>query len=285
MNPRTDAVGCTAYPEGMRPRILIVGGGNMARAIVTGAVGAGQPPSRFIVVEPDAGKRSWWVSQGVTTSVSAAEVLRSLGPGDQVMLAVKPQLLAEAVKGLDGVLGDRVVVTMLAGTPSTRVRACLPSARVVRVMPNTPSRIGKGTTALALGAGSREGDESEAELLFGLIGMVIRIDESLMDAFTALAGSGPAYLFYLAEALAAAGVRVGFDEGDALRIVRSMLAGSALLLEQAGEDPADLRRAVTSKGGTTEAAIAVFDECGVREIVARAVAAACDRGRELADQA
>lgn len=257
----------------------------MAQAIVMGALAAGQSPSRFIVVEPDAHKRTWWAKQGVATSAAARDVLPSLDPADQVMLAVKPQMLADAVKGLEGVLGDRVVVTMLAGTPSAKVRTHLPTARVVRVMPNTPARIGRSTTALALGAGARRGDETEADALFSLIGTVIRIDESLMDAFTAIAGSGPAYLFYLAEALASAGVRVGFDGATSLRIVRSMLAGSALLLEQADEHPADLRRAVTSKGGTTAAAVAVLDESGVMEIVARAVTAARDRGRELADQA
>src|SRR5690606_13250813 len=159
-----------------------------------------------------------------------------------------------------------------------------PNAAVVRAMPNLPARIRQGATAICLGDGAAPGDDDFALALFRGIGpLVLRIDESLMDAFTAVAGSGPAYLFYLAEAMTRAATELGFDAPAAREIVKATLAGSASLLAQSSESPADLRAAVTSKGGTTEAATTVLDNAGVMNAIVRAITAARDRGRELAN--
>jgi pyrroline-5-carboxylate reductase len=152
-------------------------------------------------------------------------------------------------------------------------------------MPNLPAAIGEGATAVALGEGARPGDEALAMRIFGAIGPVVeRIDERLMDAFTAVAGSGPAYLFYLAEAMSRSAVALGFEPAAADRMVRQTLAGAALLLRGSAESPAALRGRVTSKGGTTEAAVNVLDGAGAMGAIERAVAAAEKRGRELGGQ-
>jgi pyrroline-5-carboxylate reductase len=175
------------------------------------------------------------------------------------------------------------VLSILAGAPAATVREALGGrARVVRVMPNTPALVGRGMTALAPGPETTADDRAFARAFFGAVGTVIEIDEARMDAFTAVAGSGPAYVFLLAEALAAAGAAAGLDAADALLAARETIAGAGVLLGGSAEEPAALRRRVTSPGGTTVAALAVFEDAGLREIVARAVLAARDRGAELA---
>jgi pyrroline-5-carboxylate reductase len=188
------------------------------------------------------------------------------------------------MKQLRGALTSRVVISILAGASTTRLRECLASdVRVVRAMPNLPAAIGKGVTALCLSRNANESDATFARRIFSGIGpAVIDLDEPMMDAFTAVAGSGPAYLFYLAESMVQGAMRVGFSRADALRIVRSTLAGSAAMLEQSADEPAALREAVTSKGGTTEAALRVLNSKTVLQDFADAIEAARDRGRDLA---
>ncbi|MCH7873254.1 MAG: hypothetical protein IID33_16280 [Planctomycetes bacterium] len=167
--------------------------------------------------------------------------------------------------------------------------------RVIRVMPNTPARIGQGMTAIAMGCGAQAGDDALAQAIFAAVGEVVSIDETLMDAFTAVAGSGPAYVFYLAEAMSAAAVRLGFNQKQADLIVRQTIAGAGNLMVASVDEqtdptgqtgvplsPAALRAAVTSKNGTTYAATTRLDELGVMEAIITAVRAARDRGRELA---
>lgn len=267
--------------------IVFVGGGNMARALISGGLRAGVlSASRTLVVEPDAIKRSELAGLGVSCVERAHELAGRLGPETAVVLAVKPQSLPEVARDLQGVqVGGRVVITILAGTPSERVRAALGgSARVVRAMPNLPAQLGAGCTAVCLGAGAREGDDALALRLFGAVGPVVeRVDESLMDAFTAVAGSGPAYVFYLAEAMMRAAEALGFEASVADRVVRQVIAGSAAMLVAPGAGSAGaMRAAVTSKGGTTEAACGVLDEAGVMANFQRALTAARDRGRKLA---
>ncbi|MEZ6234470.1 MAG: pyrroline-5-carboxylate reductase [Phycisphaerales bacterium] len=208
-----------------------------------------------------------------------------------MLIAVKPQMFEAVGAELAPVLsstgqserGEPLVVSIMAGTRAAAIRERLGGAvRVVRAMPNTPARIGQGVTGIAAGPGATEADLAVAERLFRACGpVVVRIDEGLMDAFTAVAGSGPAYLFYLAEAMERAAVAVGFDGATARGMVGQTIRGAAALLEQ-GADPAALRAAVTSKGGTTAAATGSLDRDGVAEAVGRAIAAGRDRGRELA---
>lgn len=271
------------------PLIACVGGGNMARAMVEGAVRAGViGGERWVIAEPDTAKHPAFTRLGAVCVARPSELAARMGEQTQVLLAVKPQSLGAvaaecAAPGEASLAAGRVVISILAGTPIARVIAALPGCRVVRAMPNTPAQVGQGCTAIALGPGVRPGDEDVAVRLFGAVGPVVeRVDESLMDAFTAVAGSGPAYVFYLAEAMTKAAVELGFDPSVADRVVRQTIVGSAALLSAAPERSAEeLRAAVTSKGGTTEAATRVLEGAGVRDALMRALAAARDRGREL----
>jgi pyrroline-5-carboxylate reductase len=205
-------------------------------------------------------------------------------PG-QLLLAVKPQALAPVAAQFRPLLkGERrVVISILAGTPTGKVRELLgDSVAVVRAMPNTPAQVRKGTTAIAAGSGTKDGDTDLAVALFTGLGRVVEIDELLMDAFTAVGGSGPAYIFYLAEAMTKAAVEIGFDRDTAGWIVRWTIAGAAALLDATDQPPELLRAAVTSKGGTTAAAATILDDAKVLDTFVKAITAARDRGRELA---
>jgi pyrroline-5-carboxylate reductase len=274
----------------------LIGGGNMARAIVRGGLDAGVLRAESVAIaEPDAAKRTGLADLTGNLFASGAEVVRWAAERDgergeaRVLLAVKPQMLgavaAEIRPVLDAAATRRVVVSILAGTPTAKLEAVLGNhAAVVRVMPNTPAMIRQGTTAYCLGRSARPEDASSTIDLFRALGPVVEpIEETLMDAFTGVAGSGPAYLFYLAEAMVRGAVSCGFAPDVADRIVRQTLAGAGLLLAKEAElSPQVLRANVTSKGGTTAAATAVLDERAVMEAMERAIEAARDRGAELA---
>lgn len=279
--------------------LLIVGGGNMAQAIVRGGIDAGLlGPAAICIVEPDQTKREVFKSWGVRSLRSAEELPAWLHAAErggagaaQVLLAIKPQMLAGAAEILRTALGEmrRVIISILAGTPTGLIdaalggkavaRAALP---VVRAMPNMAAMVRRSTTAVALGEGVQDGDDALAVQLFEAIGRVVRIDESLMDAFTAVAGSGPAYVFYLCEAMARAAEEIGFDRDTAEWLARWTVSGAGAVLDAADQPPETLRAAVTSKGGTTAAAMTVLDEAALMTVFVRAIAAARDRGRELA---
>ena len=274
-----------------RVPLAIVGGGNMAQAIVRGGLDSSiLTLSQVAVAEPEPERRDVfraWGVRAVKTPEELATWLRAHEPPDKlgnVLLAVKPQNLAAAGAQYARLLAGprRVVISILAGTPTHRVQQALGShLAVVRVMTNTPAQVRKAATAVALGAGARSGDDELAIEVFGALGNVVQIDESLMDAFTAVAGSGPAYVFYLTEAMTKAAIEVGFDPKTAAVISRWTVAGSAALLGATDQAPEALRAAVTSKGGTTAAATAVLDGCEVMDAFIRAITAARDRGSEL----
>lgn len=267
------------------PTLAVIGAGAMASAILDGAFSAGVlRPADLVVAEPDDDRRAALVSRGALPARGVREALASLAPAGAALLATKPQMLPDIETALAGAPSfGGVVISILAGARSERVRAAFGgAARVVRVMPNTPARVGLGMSAVAVGAGAQTGDDDFAARLFASVGEVVRLDESLMDAFTALAGSGPAYIFYLAEAMTRAGVDMGFDPEMADTVARAVVRGSAELLSRTPEQPAGaLRAAVTSKGGTTAAAIDSMNAAGVQGAIVRAIIAARDRGAEL----
>jgi pyrroline-5-carboxylate reductase len=252
--------------------LLVIGGGNMGRAIVQGAVRAGTVAGGAVVVlEPDAAKHAAFLEVGCAAhatadlAVSAFAALETHHADGLVLLAVKPQML--------GVVAESVGSTRLAEAFGTRV---------VRLMPNTPAQIGLGVTAMCAGPGTTGTDLGITRTLFASVGRVIDLAEDLMDAFTAVAGSGPAYVYLLAEGMAAGAEAVGFTRPQAAELARATIVGAAGLLQGQPEvDPAALRAMVTSKGGTTAAALQVLDERGVVGSIVGAFVAARDRGREL----
>lgn len=276
----------------------------MGKAIVLGALDAKLlSHGEIVVCEADLKKREEFARWNVRCVAKVADALDQLLPvpgplgshqdsphlaacGGQVLLAVKPQSLGDAAAELRPLLAQtpRVVISILAGTPTSKLAETLGSVPVIRVMPNTPARLRRGMSAMCLGSGAAAASATHATLahdLFASLGEVVKIDESLMDAFTALAGSGPAYLFYLAEAMVRAAQEVGFDRITSDRVVRQTIIGAAALLAESHEPPDALRAAVTSKGGTTEAAISEMERAGLTDVVVRAIVAGRDRGRQL----
>jgi pyrroline-5-carboxylate reductase len=258
----------------------------MGQAVVEGGVRRGVlEPSTVVVVEPDAAKRDAARALLGPTAVVSASPAAARG-AEQVLLAVKPQ----SFPSVGPALGDRprrtIFISVMAGLDGAAILRAIGGAHaVVRTMPNTPCRIGLGTTGLALAAGAREGDDALAAALFGALGRVVRVPETMLDAVTATSGSGPAYLFLVAEAWEDAAVALGFDRATARDLVRQTILGAAHMLEDRAVDARELRSAVTSRGGTTAAAIAVLDEDRVRSLFRDALAAAEARGRALAREA
>jgi len=270
--------------------LLFIGGGNMAHAIISGAIGSGVLDSSMVaVLDPDADRRMMFET-GVAGMQEAFGWLSEAGQrgceGCGIVLAVKPQMLSQAVEPIPGLIEglgcEPSVISILAGTRSEQISNAMHGhGRVVRVMPNTPAQLGQGMTAIAETASSTPADMELADRLFGAVGETVRIDESMMDAFTAVAGSGPAYVFYLVEAMTKAAESLGFDAGTARRVVEQTVTGSASLLCASDDDAATLRGRVTSKNGTTHAATTTLDERRVMDAFVEALAAARDRGVEL----
>jgi pyrroline-5-carboxylate reductase len=266
----------------------------MARAIFHGGVdGNVLTPSRVIVAEPDETRRNYFKDRGARVFATASEAVRELvardvdEPGGFMLMAVKPQTLRIVADEVRPILvhdrSPRLVVSILAGTPTPRVAAELGHhVRVVRAMPNMPAEVREGTTALCAGPGATDADLSEMAEIFRAVGqMTTVIDEQLMDAFTAVAGSGPAYVFFLANAMTDAAVKLGFERSVADQMVRTTISGSGYLLAQSIATPEQLLAGVQSKGGTTEAAMNVLADQRVHKAFIAALTAARDRGHEL----
>jgi pyrroline-5-carboxylate reductase len=254
--------------------ILLVGAGNMGEALIRGWLAAKTVAAHQIIACDVRADRLEYLKQ--TFGVRSGPA-----PADVVVLAVKPQQLTDALVALRS-LPPALYVSILAGVTTGRIERELGGQpRVVRVMPNTPALVGAGAAGICPGAFAREADVALVEQLFRAVGVVVRTEERLMDAVTALSGSGPAYIFHVAEAMIAAGVAQGMSEVMAKRLTVQTIFGAARLLAEGGESAATLRQKVTSPGGTTEAALKVMSERKLMEIFRDAIAAATKRGREL----
>ena len=262
--------------------VAFIGAGNMAEALVNGIVRKGLLPAADVRVADVKPERPALLAHkyGVT---AAADNRAAVAGASLCVLATKPQDLPGALAGLAGALpAGCLVLSIAAGLPTARLEALLPpGARVVRVMPNTPCLVCAGVSGLCGGKHATAEDLARAERIMGAVGAVHRLPEDLMDAVTAVSGSGPAYVFYLAEAMLAAAEKLGLP-GDAARdLVGRTIAGAAQLMMESGESPAELRRRVTSKGGTTEAAIAHLEAGGTKDRLVAAIEAAQRRAGEL----
>ncbi len=266
-------------------QITFIGGGNMAAALIGGMIARGTPAASVRVIEPAQGQRdALHLRFGVTAFAQAGQ--DALGGADLVIVAVKPQQMREALAPLGTLVRDALVVSVAAGIRARDMSRWLGGhRRIVRAMPNTPALIGMGVTGLAALAGLGETDRATAEHALGAVGATVWVDdESLLDAVTALSGSGPAYVFLLMEAMQQAALGLGLDAGQARTLTLNTVAGAAQLALRSDEAPATLRERVTSKGGTTAAALAVLEAGGLRELMARALAAAQHRSVEMGDE-
>jgi pyrroline-5-carboxylate reductase len=260
----------------MKPRLVVVGGGRMGTALVVGLVGAGWDPATVAVAEADPGRRRVLVQ-----SIPGVSVVERPTEADGAVVAVKPVDAEAACRSLAST-GPSRVLSIMAGIRLASLEGWLgPGAAVVRAMPNTPALVGAGVSAISGGAGAGEADVVWAEEILGAVGRVVRMAEPSLDAATGLSGSGPAYVFLVAEALIDAGVGVGLDPEVSRTLALETIAGAGRLLVETGEEPATLRSQVTSPGGTTEAGVARLEAHGLREAFKDAVRAATDRSRAM----
>jgi pyrroline-5-carboxylate reductase len=261
------------------PSILLLGGGKMGGAMLNGWRRAGLGPSYVLDPGPAAAALA---SDGVTIVGEPGAIPAGFKP-DAVVLAVKPQMADIALPGIASFVGASLVVSIMAGRTSAGIAKLTGASAIVRAMPNTPAAIGQGFTAAFAGPGVSDGQRSLCDGLLQSIGEVAWVDEeSQIDAITATSGSGPAYVFLLAELLEAAAIEQGLPPDLARRLARRTVAGSGALLAAGTDDAAVMRQAVTSPGGTTQAALGVLMAPQAwPESLSRAVAAATARSREL----
>jgi pyrroline-5-carboxylate reductase len=260
----------------MTSRLVLVGGGNMGAALLSGLLRNGWATApELAVAEVSPGRRDELAARFPGVAIAA-----DIRACDAAVIAVKPPDVAGAVRAAVAA-GSRRVLSIAAGiTLATLQAAAGAGVAVVRAMPNTPALVGQGVAAVAGGSSAGDDDVEWAAGILGAVGTVVRVPEHQFDAVTGLSGSGPAYVFLVAEALVDAGVLAGLPRPVADALVRQLLVGSAALLDEHG-DPAQLRAMVTSPGGTTAAGLRRLEEHRVRSAMLEAVMAATERSREL----
>jgi pyrroline-5-carboxylate reductase len=267
-------------------RPLIIGGGRMGMALAEGWAKNGIDRARITIIEPDSVRREYIASQHFSVAPSLAELSQT--PFDVTLLAIKPQNLPELAPQLGAFLVGKpghLLLSILAGTRLAQLAAIAPQAAIVRAMPNTPALIGHGITACIASATCSPSLRMNATELLAAVGDVVWLgDEAQMDAATALSGSGPAYVYYFLECLIEAGIAQGLPAEVARHLALATLTGSGILATEAKESLAELRRNVTSPGGTTQAALEVLmhPASGLAPLVAATLDAAARRATELA---
>jgi pyrroline-5-carboxylate reductase len=265
------------------PHVAFIGGGNMASALIGGLLKAGQSADRITVVEPFAEQGDRLKAQFGIRVLAAGGA--ELAAAEVVVWAVKPQLFTEAAAPCAAHVARALQLSVMAGIRSDAIVAATGSARVVRSMPNTPALIGQGMTGLFARDVVSAAERRQVEALLVPTGQTLWVDrEDLLDAVTAVSGSGPAYVFYVAEAMMQAGVDLGLSAAQARQLTLATLAGATALATQSTDSPEVLRQRVTSKGGTTHAAITTLEAAGVTPAFVAALQAAALRAQELGDE-
>ena len=268
-------------------RLAFIGGGNMASAILGGLIREGMAPSQVTVIEPFAEtaaklKAAWGVEVHASAS---AEASSSLSKADLVVWAVKPQVFKEAALPVANFTKQALHLSVAAGIRSDSIARWLLTDRVVRSMPNTPALVGQGITGLFARLGVSAQDQSLIEQVLKSTGEFLWVQqEADLDTVTALSGSGPAYVFYFLEAMTEAGVKMGLPEAQAYHLAKATFGGATHLARQSTESPEVLRQRVTSKGGTTYAALTSMADDHVKEAFVKAMLAAQKRAGELGDE-
>jgi len=270
------------------PSVAFIGGGNMANALVSGLLSQGCPPSTLHVVEVSETLRQQWQARGVSVSASPDQALSRQSVW---IFAVKPQQMREVVLQCKPWLkADTLVISIAAGIAIGSLTTWLgqpeaPFERIVRCMPNTPALVGAGVTGMAAPVSLSAPDRETAANLLKAVGQVVWVDhDQAIDAVTALSGSGPAYVFLFLESLIAGALALGLTDAQARTLALATLSGSTKLAAESTESPAILRERVTSKGGTTAAALEVFEQQHFSKIVMQAMAAADQRAAELSKE-
>jgi pyrroline-5-carboxylate reductase len=263
--------------------IAFIGGGNMAAAIIGGLRSGGRPAGSILVVDPGAAQREKLAAEHGVRTLAAADA--ALAQAGVVVWAVKPQLFKEAAGPCAPHIGRALQLSVMAGIRSDAIARAAGTERVVRSMPNTPALIGQGIAGLfARDAVDAEG-KSNAEALLAPTGRTLWVArEEDLDAVTALSGSGPAYVFYFVEAMMQAALEMGLSAEQGRQLALATFAGATALAQASSEPPEVLRERVTSKGGTTHAALTVLEAGGVKDRFVQAIRAAQRRARELGDQ-
>lgn len=263
-------------------KVGVIGFGKMGSALAIGAARQGVlKPASVTVFDSDPAAARRIRRFGFRRAATPAEAVF----GSEILLiCVKPQQIADALDAVRRGFARRrpCVVSIAAGVPLKRLRKALGDCPVVRVMPNTPALLGAGVSAMSPSANVSPAQRKRVRTLLGAVGTVIEVPERLMDAVTAVSGSGPAYVFYLAEAIIDAGRRQGLSPSVARTLAHETVRGAGLMLAERPEPADELRRQVTSPGGTTAAAIATFDRRGLKGIVREAIGRAAKRSKELA---
>ncbi|HJR86470.1 MAG TPA: pyrroline-5-carboxylate reductase [Acidimicrobiia bacterium] len=262
-----------------RPTVAVVGVGAMGEALAAGLLNAGWEPSELTLVV----RRPERVAQlQQRTGIEVSLTPRDAASRDVVVISVKPRDVAELLEELKSALRPgQVLLSIAAGVPTSTYESALGDVAVVRAMPNTPALVKEAVTGMAAGRYAGAEELEKARLVLEAVGGVQQLDEGLLDAVTAVSGTGPAYVFLLAEALTEAAVREGLPRDIAESFVNQTIRGAGHLLTETARGPFELRSQVTSPGGTTAAAVHVLEERGFRALVEDAVRAAAQRAREL----
>ncbi|MGD9143279.1 MAG: pyrroline-5-carboxylate reductase [Dehalococcoidia bacterium] len=263
-------------------KIAFIGGGNMGEAILAAVLEKGLASPHDICVSDISRERRDYLERkhGVAVTDNTAEAVKNK---DIVVLAVKPQNIADIPEAIEKSLQpEQLVLSIIAGVKMATIGKLLNHERIVRVMPNTPAQIGVGMSGWTATSQVTVEQKERARSILNAMGKEIYFDdEEYLDKVTAISGSGPAYVFLFAECLADATADIGLSRDEAVTLVSQTVLGAARLISESGETPAELRRKVSSKGGTTERALQVFAEGGLKDIVRKAVQAAYDRAKEL----
>lgn len=265
-------------------KIGYIGGGNMASALIGGMIAKGWRASDIYVADiVEATRERLREQYSVNVFERAAD---AAAPADAICFAVKPQQMSSVAQEIAGVVGGKLVLSIAAGIPVKAISSWFDShRRIVRIMPNTPALVREGVSAVYALPDVTAAERNEVERMLSAVGRVVWVeDESLMDAVTAISGSGPAYVFYLIEAMHQAAIELGFSESVARELTLGTVKGAAHLAVDSAETAATLRARVTSKGGTTEAAMALMESNQVKQRIVDAIHAAQRRSRELGEQ-
>jgi pyrroline-5-carboxylate reductase len=264
----------------MPGKLAIIGGGKIGEALLSGLLRKSAGPEDILVVEHYPERVRYLTERYGIRVVQVAEAARSCST---ILIAVKPQDIDPLLGELAGVVtAEHLIVSVAAGITTARIERGLPAApAVVRCMPNTPALVDEAMTVISAGARATQDHLQRADELLSAVGRVVRVPESQLDAVTALSGSGPAYFFFLVEAMIDAGILLGLPRALAAELIVQTLFGSAVMLRDSGEHPVQLREAVTSPGGTTISAIRELENHGVRAAFLAAIEAARNRSAEL----